>query len=85
MVRCMRTALTIDDDAALLAVRRRRGGRLRDVVNAALRRGLVALQDGDETVQPPYRVGPIALGTPLLASYDDVADDLAQVEGDGFR
>ncbi len=82
----MRTTLTLDDDVAALLekVRQQRGSRLREIVNVALRRGLIALERDDDALQEPYRVRPLPLGRPLLASYDDVADVLAYAEGEEF-
>jgi hypothetical protein len=82
----MRTTLSLDDDVAaqLERVRRSRGGRLKDTVNAALREGLQRLE------QPPARTRRshtrvVSLGKPRVGAVDNVAEVLAVAEGDAFR
>ncbi len=59
---CMRTTLTLDDDLArqLQDISRRKGESFKQVVNAALRRGL----QGEKTVArlPKFKVTPKACG-----------------------
>lgn len=78
----MRTTLTLDDDiAAKLRAEARRSGRpFREVVNDALRRGLVA-RSGSAT-RERFCIEPRDLGSlrPGL-SLDNVADLIEQVEG----
>ena len=78
----MRTTLTLDDDVAakLKAEARRLGRPFRDIVNEALRRGLVA-RTGPAT-REPFKIEPRDLGSvrPGL-SLDNVADLIEQVEG----
>jgi len=59
MMRVMRTTLTIDDDlAALLHDRARRTGRtFRDVVNEAIRNGLLRSEDESPCVPPVHELG----------------------------
>ncbi len=82
----MRTTLTLDDDvAAKLQSQARRSGRtFRDVVNEALRRGLMAASPRVD--QPPFVVKARDLGAvrPGL-NLDNVGDLLEQVEGPGHR
>ncbi len=82
----MRTTLTLDDDvAALLArVRRARESTLKEVVNAALREGLVKMTQ-PAARRRPFRTKPVSLGRCYLSSLDDVSDVLATVEGERFR
>ena len=82
----MRTTLTLDDDVAALLrqERRRRGGKLKDLVNEALRRGLVQ-QDPPSKGARPFRTRAASLGRCRVASLDDVAEALAVSEGDSFR
>jgi hypothetical protein len=82
----MRTTLTLDDDvAAKLRAEARRSGRpFRDVVNDALRRGMLDLRS-----HPPrqaFRAAVRDLGAvrPGL-SLDNVADLIEQVEGPQHR
>jgi hypothetical protein len=78
----MRTTLTLDDDVAakLRAEARRMGRPFREVVNEALRRGLVARSG--QGAREPFKVEPRDLGNvrPGL-SLDNVADLIEQVEG----
>ena len=82
----MRTTLTIDDDIAaeLGRMRRTRDVGLKELVNDALRRGL-----RDMAVAPkrrkPFRTEPIDSGPLLVASIDNIAELLAEVEGEAFR
>lgn len=78
----MRTTLTLDDDVAakLKAEARRLGRPFRDIVNEALRRGLVARSG--PAARAPFKVEPRDLGNvrPGL-SLDNVGDLIEQVEG----
>ncbi|MBA3886440.1 MAG: DUF2191 domain-containing protein [Acidobacteria bacterium] len=77
----MRTTLTLDDDVAakLKAESRRSGRAFRDVVNEALRRGLMSDR---ATKRSPFRVRTRSLGglRPGL-HLDSIADVLEHVEG----
>ena len=82
----MRTTLTLDPDvaSALDRVRSRGAASLKETVNAALRVGLRALEDG----QPPdaaYTTPAVSLGECLVGSLDDVGEALALGEGEDFR
>ena len=78
----MRTTLTLDDDVAakLRAEARRVGRPFREVVNEALRRGLVARSA--QATREPFKIEPRDLGSvrPGL-SLDNVADLIEHVEG----
>ena len=82
----MRTTLTIDDDVAaeLDRLRRVRDVGLKEIVNDALRRGL-----RDMTAAPkrkkPSRTQPLESGGLLVASIDNIAELLAEVEGEAFH
>ena len=82
----MRTTLSLDDDvvALLEQVRKATGSGLKEVVNTALREGLLGM------VQPPasrvpFRTEAVSLGRCYLPSLDDVADVLASAEGEHFK
>jgi hypothetical protein len=82
----MRTTLTLDDDvaAALERARKQKDASLKEVVNAALRKGL------PELARPPrgqkkFRTRPLSLGKCLVPSLDNVARVLAIAEGDTFK
>jgi len=82
----MRTTLTLDDDVAAELERRLRA---RDVsfkalVNEVLREGLRQL-DTPPRHRTPFRTREVDLGNHRLAAMDDIADVLAQGEGDAFR
>lgn len=80
----MRTTLTLDDDVARLVRRlqRKRGAKMKEIVNEALRVGLKQL----EAPQPRsrFRTKAVALGL-RVSNVDDVAETLALAEGDEFR
>ena len=82
----MRTTLTLDKDVAarLGQAARRRRQPLKQVVNAALRAGLAALEE-TEARRRPFRTTPLDLGPSLVGSLDDVAGVLARVEGETHR
>jgi hypothetical protein len=81
----VRTTLTLDEDVAakLKAAARRSGRPFRDVVNEALRRGLMPLRPG---ARQPFRVSARSLGglRPGLR-IDNVEELLDQVEGSQRR
>jgi len=82
----MRTTLTIDDDVAveLEQLRRTRDASLKALVNEALRLGLRAM-----TVPPNkrklFRTRAVNLGKPLIDNVDNIAEVLAEIEGEWFR
>lgn len=82
----MRTTLSLDEDVAALLqqVQRQRKARLKEVVNTALREGLVAM------TKPPERRAPVKmktfdLGKSRLANLDNIAEVLAVAEGEGYK
>jgi hypothetical protein len=81
----MRTTLTLDDDVAvqLERLRRARNANLKDVVNEALRRGLRDMSTPSKKRQP-FRTRAFPMGKPLV-NLDNVAETLAQLEGEGFK
>lgn len=78
----MRTTLTLDDDVAARLKQLSRGGRFRDVVNQALRRGLDRLEAREPA--PEYRVRPVAMGA-KRTDFDNIAEVLAEIEGDDYK
>lgn len=82
----MRTTLTIDDDIAaeLDRLRRSREVGLKDLVNEALRRGLRDLAAAPKR-KKPFRTRPLRSGRLLLAGIDNIAELLAEAEGEAFR
>ena len=86
MLRCMRTTLTLDDDVAALLQQVWDGkkGKLKDVVNEALRLGLSQMTKPDQC-STPYSTQPVSLGKCLIGSLDDITEALAVGEGEQFR
>ena len=81
----VRTTLTLDEDvAAKLKTAARRSGRpFRDVVNDALRRGLLAAPPAS---RQPFRVRPRSLGGLRPGVHlDNVSDLIERVEGPRHR
>jgi hypothetical protein len=81
----MRTTLTLDDDVAaqIERLRRDRDANLKDVVNEALRRGLRDMT-GPPRKRKPFRTQTYAMGSPRI-DIDNVAEALANAEGDAFK
>ena len=79
----MRTTITLDRDVAARLERLRAHRPFKELVNDALRRGLDALE---ECVQPPepYRMSTVE-GRPARTDIDNVAEVLAEIEGNGYR
>ena len=82
----MRTTLTIDDDVAveLERLRRTRGASRKSLVNEALRRGLRDIVAAPKP-KKPFRTQPLDSGPLLVAGIDNIAELLAEVEGEAFR
>lgn len=82
----MRTTLTLEKDVAAMLerLRKARGGKLKDLVNEALRQGL------KQAAKPPrrrndFRTESANLGTCRLGNVDNVAEILAVVEGESSK
>jgi hypothetical protein len=82
----MRTTLTLDRDVAVLVerLRRERDASLKDVVNDALRRGLREMSAPAKR-RKPFRTKTYDGGKLLVPSIDNVAELLAEVEGEGYK
>jgi Arc/MetJ-type ribon-helix-helix transcriptional regulator len=78
----MRTTITLDDDVAVRLKRLSRGGRFKDVVNDALRRGLERMEARDPA--PEYRVKAVNVG-PRRTDLDNVWEVIAEIEGDDHK
>ena len=81
----MRTTLTIDDDIAVQLERLRRRGdtSLKDVINEALRRGLGNM-DARPRQHKLFKTRAFDLGEPRI-NLDNIAEALADLEGEGFK
>jgi len=73
----MRTTLTLDDDveAMLKGLRAKSGMKLNELVNRALRAGLLELEREGEK-REPYRMQTVRLGGCLVANLDNVSEVL---------
>lgn len=82
----MRTTLTLDDDVAaqLSQLREARNVPLKSLVNEALRSGLQALAEPEQSHRPHSTRG-VDLGRCLLGQIDDVAEVLSIAEGEAFK
>jgi predicted transcriptional regulator len=81
----MRTTLTLDDDVAMQLdrLRRARDVSFKDVINDALRRGLREMSEPSKK-RKPFRTQAFYMGEALV-NIDNVAEALAQLEGEAFR
>jgi len=82
----MRTTLTLDDDVAALLkrIQEQRKVTLKDVVNTALRSGLIAMTKLPDARQP-FRTGTLRNGPPALTNMDNIGEVLAWAEGDDHK
>ncbi len=80
--RCMRTTITLDEDVAARLERLRKERPFKELVNEALRRGLDIFESGADDV-PHYSVQPVE-GRPRRLDLENVAELLAEVEGDSY-
>ncbi len=82
----MRTTLTLDDDVAVQIARLRREHdlNLKDVVNEALRRGLRDMREPPKK-RKPFRTQPVDVGRVFLPNIDNIAEVLAEIEGEDFK
>jgi predicted CopG family antitoxin len=82
----MRTTLTIDDDVAaeLERLRRAEEKSLKELINAALRRGLDQL-NAPPKKRKPFRTRSVSIGRCLIGNLDDISEVLAVVEGEDHK
>lgn len=82
----MRTTLTIDDDVAaeLERLRRKSDLSLKELINDVLRRGLRELRQRPKK-RKPFRTRTFEVGEPLITNFDNVAEVLAQLEGENYK
>jgi hypothetical protein len=82
----MRTTLSIDDDVAVLLekIRKDKGISLKQIVNTALRAGLLQLTTQDRP-RRRFRTQKVDLGRCLVGNLDDVTGALAIAEGEAFK
>ena len=82
----MRTTLTLEDDVAklLMHTRQIRKTSLKQVVNEAMRLGLLAMS-APVGRRRRFKTQSVDLGECLMGNVDDVAEALAVAEGEAFR
>lgn len=78
----MRTTLTIDDDVAARLKKAAKGRAFKDVTNRALRLGLQAMEA--RASDSPYATR-VVRGQPKFLNLDNVAEAIAETEGDDWR
>ena len=80
----MRTTVTLADDVAreVAKLQKARGESFKDTLNTVLRAGLASLHAKRPPARAAYRTEPVSLGTPRLASLDDISEVLAFGEGE---
>jgi len=81
----MSNTLSLGDDVAarIEQLRHALGKPLEELVNEALRRGLVGMNEPRPSA--PFRTRPVDLGRSRLPNVDDVASALAAAEGEAYR
>jgi hypothetical protein len=82
----MRTTITLDDDVAkqLNQARRFRKASLKEIINEALRHGLLSMA-APAVRRRRFETKSVDLGECLIGNIDDVAEALAVAEGEDFR
>ncbi len=80
----MRTTITLDSDVASRLDRLKKTRPFKELVNDALRAGLDEIERESSTKPRRYSLTPVK-GRPLRTDLDNIAEVLAEVEGDGFR
>jgi hypothetical protein len=82
----MRTTLTLDDDvaAALERLRKSRNANLKDLVNEALRRGLMDMSHPPKR-RERLRTRSVALGQLRIAGVDNISEALTIAEGEAHK
>ena len=78
----MRTTITLDKDVASRLEQLRAGRRFKELVNEVLRRGLESFDKKPES-SPKYVVS-VVEGKPRRTNLDNIAEVLAEVEGDDY-
>lgn len=81
----MRTTLTLEDDVAALLKRtqKRKNLRFRDLINQALREGL--LQLNRDAPRSAFKTAGLDSGPCLLGNLDNVGDVVSIVEGETWK
>ena len=80
----MRTTITLEKDVAARLKRLRRTKPFKELVNDALRVGLDTLENSSSSSCDLYSLTPVE-GQPFRTDLDNIAELIAEVEGDRFR
>jgi Arc/MetJ-type ribon-helix-helix transcriptional regulator len=80
----MRTTVTLDKDVAARLERLRKTKPFRTVLNEALRAGLDELERSQTKKTKRYSLTPVK-GVPRRTDLDNVAELIAEIEGDSYR
>jgi hypothetical protein len=82
----MRTTLSLDDDVAALLerVRKAKDASLKEIVNQALREGLTRMT-GPPPARKPFRTKTVSLGKCYFPNLDNIAEVIAQSEGERYK
>lgn len=80
----MRTTITLEKDVAARLERLKKTRPFKDLVNDALRAGLDEMERRQKTKVRRYSLNPVK-GEPLRTNLDNVADVIAEVEGDAYK
>ena len=80
----MRTTITLDPDVAKRLERLKKTRPFKDVVNEALRAGLDELERPKTTKPARYTIKTVKAG-PLRMNIDNIAEVIAEVEGDDYK
>jgi hypothetical protein len=80
----MRTTVTLEEDVAVRLKRLRKNRPFKDLVNDALRAGLDQIENTSSSKRRRYVITPVK-GKPRRTDLDNIAEVIAEVEGDWFR
>jgi metal-responsive CopG/Arc/MetJ family transcriptional regulator len=80
----MRTTITLEKDVAARLKRLRRTRPFKELINEALRAGLDEIENTSSKKGKRYSMTPVE-GHPRRTNLDNVAELIAEVEGDQFR
>lgn len=80
----MRTTITLDKDVASRLDRLKKTRPFKELVNEALRAGLDEVERKGSKKRSRYSVTPVK-GQPHRTDLDNVAELIAEIEGDSFR
>ncbi len=80
----MRTTITLEKDVAARLKRLRKTRPFKELINDALRAGLDEIENSASKKKARYSVTPVE-GQPRRTDLDNIAEVIAEVEGDRFR